>query len=76
MALADHRRRRLSSGRFVVSELDFLFESFAGLDLVYILFKAFQIPGCVKEIRPTKMTLNKGVRYHLANLDRGLVVPS
>lgn len=31
------------------------------------------MPGWVNEIRPTKMTLNNGVRYHLANLDRGLV---
>lgn len=36
-----------------------------------VLFNAFQIPGCVKEINPTIMTLNNGLRYHLVNLDTG-----
>lgn len=36
-----------------------------------ILFKAFQIPGCVKEIKPTMMTLNNGLRYHLVHLPTG-----
>ena len=41
-----------------------------------VLFRAFQIPGCVKDIRPTRMTLNNGLRYHFVNRDRGLVVCS
>lgn len=38
-----------------------------------ILLRAFQIPGWVKEIRPTMMTLNKGLRYQRVNLETGLV---
>ena len=40
--------------------------------LLDLLFSAFQIPGCVKEIKPTKITLNSGLRYHLVNADTGL----
>lgn len=36
-----------------------------------VLLRAFHIPGCVKLIKPTTMTLNKGLRYHLVNFDTG-----
>jgi hypothetical protein len=35
----------------------------------YVLLSAFQIPGCVKDINPTMITLNNGLRYHLVNLE-------
>jgi len=38
-----------------------------------VLFRAFQIPGWVKEMRPTRMTLNSGLRYHLVKDDTGLL---
>lgn len=34
-----------------------------------MLFKAFQIPGWVNEIKPTMITLKSGLRYHLVNLE-------
>lgn len=34
------------------------------------------MPGWVKDMRPTTMTLNNGLRYHLVNRERGLVVCS
>lgn len=47
---------------------------YVGIGIWYVLFKAFQIPGCVKDINPTRITLNRGVRNHLASLDRGLLL--
>lgn len=31
------------------------------------------MPGWVNEIKPARMTLQSGLRYHLVNLDTGLV---
>ena len=41
-----------------------------------VLLRAFQIPGWVNEMRPTRMTLNRGLRYQRVNLDTGLIVCS
>jgi hypothetical protein len=34
-----------------------------------ILFRAFQMPGCVKLIKPTTMTLNNGLLYQRVKRD-------
>lgn len=36
-----------------------------------ILLSAFQMPGCVKEIMPTTMTLNSGLLNHRVKRDTG-----
>ena len=38
-----------------------------------ILLSAFQIPGWVKEMKPTMMTLKSGLRYQRVNLETGFV---
>lgn len=36
-----------------------------------LLLSAFQIPGWVNDIKPTTMTLNSGLLYHLVKRDTG-----
>jgi hypothetical protein len=41
---------------------------------VHVLFRAFQMPGCVKEINPTRTTLKSGLRNHRVKVETGFDV--
>jgi hypothetical protein len=49
---------------------------FGGGESARLLLSAFQIPGCVNEIKPTIITLKRGLLYHRVKRETGLMCDS